>query len=83
MTINSDLFEYVNGHGRLLNPEVAAAVLGEADAGAFDLALPRLAAQLRDYLVDLCQAGGADGVAPALQAAARVDRQPAAQRCCP
>ena len=59
--------------------EPAAAVLGDRDAGAVDLALAGLAAQLPGRLADLGDAGGADRVTLAEQAAAGVDRQLAAE----
>ena len=67
--------EDVDGHRGGVALEPAAAVLGEGDAGALDLALAGLAAQLPGRLADLGDAGGADRVALGEQAAAGVDRQ--------
>ena len=71
--------EDVHRHGGGVLVEPAAAVLGERDAGAGDLAVAGLAAQLPRGLAHLRDAGGADRVALAQQAAARVDGQVAVQ----
>jgi hypothetical protein len=49
--------------------------VGQAQPGTGDLPFPRLALQLLVHFVEHAEAGGADGVAEALQAAVRVDRQ--------
>src|SRR5437660_459704 len=58
----------------------AAAILGDREARALDLALAGLAAQLRHQLEDLPEAGRADRVALRFQPAGRVDRDPSAER---
>src|ERR1700730_5845606 len=54
-------------------------VLGQREPGIGHLPVTCGAAQLRDRLDDLGQAGGADGMPAGQQAAAGVDREPAAQ----
>jgi hypothetical protein len=59
--------------------EVDTTVLGQPYTSAFYLALAGLAAELRCQLMDLGQAGGADGVTTRQQAARWVDRKSPAQ----
>src|SRR5258705_11349245 len=60
--------------------EVAAERVGEADAGALDLARAGLAAELRGDLGDLGRARGADRMPLGLEAAGGIDGQLAAER---
>ena len=66
--LDGGFFEDVDGAGGAEADDV-----GEADLGALDLAVARLAAQVRRDLVDVGDAGRADRVALRDQAAADVD----------
>jgi hypothetical protein len=67
------------GHGRAVNSQNTAAVLGHPDfRAAGNLSRSGGAAQLANHLVDLPQPGGADGVPLGGQAAGGVGRHTAA-----
>src|SRR5580700_185462 len=67
-------------HAHDIVPAVPApCVLGQGHPRIGHLAATRSAAQLKDGLDDLGEAGGPDGMPAGQQAAARVDRQGAAQ----
>ena len=72
-------FQYRHQHRRGVIPLLAAAVLRQRQLGAVDLALAGTALQLLGQLDDLCQAGRADRVPLAQQAARGVYRQAAAE----
>src|SRR5882672_4667201 len=57
---------------------VTAESVGEADAGAVDLARPGIFPELRDDLGDLGRPRGADRMSLGLEAARRIDRHLAA-----
>ncbi len=63
----------MDAHGGFLDPDVAAAVFSQADAGVFHLALSGIAAELHADFVNLGKPGCANGMAAALQAPAGVD----------
>src|SRR5665647_2672960 len=72
--------QYGDAGYRFLDAVQSAAVLGDRDPRAIDLARTRLVTQLRDEFVDLGEAGGADRVPLRFQPAGWIDRNSAANR---
>ena len=78
-TLGGGALEDVHAAGR---PQ--ADDMGQADPGALDLAVARLTPQVRGHLVEVGDAGGADGVALGDEAARHVDGDgPVAPRAAP
>ena len=70
----------VNGQSGCLAADHAAAILGQSNFGAFDLAFPSLTTKLPEYLSDLCRTGGTNRMALGQQTAARIHRGFPAER---